>query len=165
MQSHRSHISVATTIFFLHRRRYFPLPSRITSAHPSSTSSIAQRDPIQIPSAAILQQYNNSRNLQHRSFLITAATPSHYHIVAAAINHKITAALSYPLTATTAVNLKIAATISNQSIRQSGDPYIMASIDLIGAKLEVFEMRMEDKLRTLFAEFRFDRSLSPTRSQ
>ncbi|RWV91592.1 hypothetical protein GW17_00046116 [Ensete ventricosum] len=105
MQSHRSHISVATTIFFLHRRRYFPLPSRITTA------------------------------------------------------------LSYPLTATTAVNLKIAATISNQSIRQSGDPYIMASIDLIGAKLEVFEMRMEDKLRTLFAEFRFDRSPSPTRSQ
>ncbi|RZR71933.1 hypothetical protein BHM03_00008841 [Ensete ventricosum] len=46
-----------------------------------------------------------------------------------------------------------------------GDPYVMASVDLIGAKLEAFKTRMEDKLRALFAEFRLGRSPSPTRSQ
>ncbi|RWW69314.1 hypothetical protein BHE74_00023095 [Ensete ventricosum] len=41
----------------------------------------------------------------------------------------------------------------------------MASVDLIGAKLEAFETRMEDKLCALFVEFRLGRSPSPRRSQ
>ncbi|RWV94381.1 hypothetical protein BHE74_00010199 [Ensete ventricosum] len=41
----------------------------------------------------------------------------------------------------------------------------MASVDLIGAKLEAFEMRMEDRLRALFMEFRLDRSPRPRISQ
>ncbi|RWW14217.1 hypothetical protein BHE74_00057742 [Ensete ventricosum] len=41
----------------------------------------------------------------------------------------------------------------------------MASVDLIGAKLEAIEMRMEDRLRALFVEFRFGRSPSPRSSQ
>ncbi|RRT40957.1 hypothetical protein B296_00058170 [Ensete ventricosum] len=41
----------------------------------------------------------------------------------------------------------------------------MASVDMIGAKLEAFEMRMEDRLRALFTEFRLGRSPSPRRSQ
>ncbi|RWV86702.1 hypothetical protein GW17_00051374 [Ensete ventricosum] len=41
----------------------------------------------------------------------------------------------------------------------------MASVDLIIAKLEAFEMCIEDKLCTLFAEFRLGRSPSLTRSQ
>ncbi|RZS05632.1 hypothetical protein BHM03_00036168 [Ensete ventricosum] len=41
----------------------------------------------------------------------------------------------------------------------------MASVDLIGAKLEAFETRMKDKLCTLFVEFRLGRSPSPRRSQ
>ncbi|RWW73567.1 hypothetical protein BHE74_00018553, partial [Ensete ventricosum] len=68
-------------------------------------------------------------------------TPSNHHIAATAINLKITIDLSNPLAVTIAVNLKIAATISNQSIRQIGDPYVMALVDLIGAKLEAFETR------------------------
>ncbi|RWV97150.1 hypothetical protein BHE74_00006475 [Ensete ventricosum] len=42
-------------------------------------------------------------------------------------------------------------------------------VDLIGAKLEALrsrlESRMEDRLRTLFAEFGLGRSLSPTKFQ
>ncbi|RWV77434.1 hypothetical protein GW17_00061736 [Ensete ventricosum] len=45
------------------------------------------------------------------------------------------------------------------------EAYTMTSEDLIDAKLEVFEMRMEDTLRTLFVEFRLGQSPSPTRSQ
>ncbi|RWW82404.1 hypothetical protein BHE74_00009127 [Ensete ventricosum] len=41
----------------------------------------------------------------------------------------------------------------------------MVLVDLISAKLEAFETRMEDRLRALFAQFRFGRSPSPTRSQ
>ncbi|RWW19417.1 hypothetical protein GW17_00016534 [Ensete ventricosum] len=41
----------------------------------------------------------------------------------------------------------------------------MASEDLIDAKLETFETRMEDKLHTLFVEFKQDRSPSSRRSQ
>ncbi|RWV94249.1 hypothetical protein GW17_00043230 [Ensete ventricosum] len=41
----------------------------------------------------------------------------------------------------------------------------MASVDMFGAKLEAFEMRMEDRLRALFAEFRLGRSSSTRRSQ
>ncbi|RWW85415.1 hypothetical protein BHE74_00005915 [Ensete ventricosum] len=41
----------------------------------------------------------------------------------------------------------------------------MASIDLISAKLEAFETRMEDRLRALFTEFRLGRSPTPRRSQ
>ncbi|RWV84126.1 hypothetical protein GW17_00054191 [Ensete ventricosum] len=41
----------------------------------------------------------------------------------------------------------------------------MISIDLIGAKLEAFETRMKDKIRTLFMEFSLGRSLSLRRSQ
>ncbi|RWW02864.1 hypothetical protein GW17_00034025 [Ensete ventricosum] len=41
----------------------------------------------------------------------------------------------------------------------------MSSVDVISAKLEFFETRMEDKLRALFTEFRLGRSPSPTRSQ
>ncbi|RWV97000.1 hypothetical protein GW17_00040243 [Ensete ventricosum] len=36
---------------------------------------------------------------------------------------------------------------------------------MIGAKLEAFEMRVEDRLRALFAEFRLGRSPSSRRSQ
>ncbi|RWW44590.1 hypothetical protein BHE74_00049636, partial [Ensete ventricosum] len=54
---------------------------------------------------------------------ITITTPSHHLSVAAAINLKIVATPSHPLTAMTTVNLKIVATISNQPIRQIGDPY------------------------------------------
>ncbi|RZR77788.1 hypothetical protein BHM03_00002980 [Ensete ventricosum] len=50
---------IVVALFFLYHRRYFLLPSRIASTRPSSTSSIAQQDPIQIPSSAILQQHNN----------------------------------------------------------------------------------------------------------
>ncbi|RWV77545.1 hypothetical protein GW17_00061607 [Ensete ventricosum] len=41
----------------------------------------------------------------------------------------------------------------------------MASVDLIGAKLEDVEISMEDKLCALFMEFRLGRSPSPRRSQ
>ncbi|RRT76137.1 hypothetical protein B296_00029921 [Ensete ventricosum] len=41
----------------------------------------------------------------------------------------------------------------------------MALVDLIGAKFEAFETRMEDRLHTLFVEFRLGRSLNPRRSQ
>ncbi|RWW50789.1 hypothetical protein BHE74_00042917 [Ensete ventricosum] len=41
----------------------------------------------------------------------------------------------------------------------------MASVDLIGTKLEAIKTRREDKLCTLFAEFRLARSPSPRRSQ
>ncbi|RWW88170.1 hypothetical protein BHE74_00002963 [Ensete ventricosum] len=41
----------------------------------------------------------------------------------------------------------------------------MASVDLIGAKLETFETCMEDRLCALFIEFRLGRSPSLTRSQ
>ncbi|RWW47287.1 hypothetical protein BHE74_00046739 [Ensete ventricosum] len=41
----------------------------------------------------------------------------------------------------------------------------MASVDMIGAKLEAFEMRMEDRLRALITEFRLGRSPSRRRSQ
>ncbi|RWW72533.1 hypothetical protein BHE74_00019655 [Ensete ventricosum] len=41
----------------------------------------------------------------------------------------------------------------------------MASVDLIGVKLEAFEMRMEDKLCALFVEFRLGQSPSSRRSQ
>ncbi|RRT56656.1 hypothetical protein B296_00008237 [Ensete ventricosum] len=39
----------------------------------------------------------------------------------------------------------------------------MASVDLIGAKLEALKMRIEDILRALFAEFILGRSPSPMR--
>ncbi|RRT42568.1 hypothetical protein B296_00013964 [Ensete ventricosum] len=52
------------TLFFLHHCYYFQLSSHVASAHPSSTSSIAQQGPIQIPSATILQLHNNLQNLQ-----------------------------------------------------------------------------------------------------
>ncbi|RRT69246.1 hypothetical protein B296_00009755 [Ensete ventricosum] len=41
----------------------------------------------------------------------------------------------------------------------------MALIDLISAKLEAFETRIEDRLRALFTEFRLGRSPTPRRSQ
>ncbi|RWV83015.1 hypothetical protein GW17_00055434 [Ensete ventricosum] len=41
----------------------------------------------------------------------------------------------------------------------------MASEELIDAKLEAFEMRMEDKLRTLLAKFGLGKPPSPRRSQ
>ncbi|RRT56773.1 hypothetical protein B296_00022149 [Ensete ventricosum] len=41
----------------------------------------------------------------------------------------------------------------------------MASVDLIGAKLEAFETRIKDKLHALFVLFRLGRSPSPRRSQ
>ncbi|RWW14782.1 hypothetical protein GW17_00021420 [Ensete ventricosum] len=43
--------------------------------------------------------------------------------------------------------------------------YAMASEDLIDAKLEAFETRMENKLYALFTEFRLGLSPSSTRSQ
>ncbi|RRT46826.1 hypothetical protein B296_00036616, partial [Ensete ventricosum] len=45
------------------------------------------------------------------------------------------------------------------------ESYAMASIDLIGAKLEAFETRMEDRLRALFVELRLGRWPSPRRLQ
>ncbi|RZS17961.1 hypothetical protein BHM03_00050166 [Ensete ventricosum] len=45
------------------------------------------------------------------------------------------------------------------------ESYAMTSIDLIDAKLEAFESRIEDKLHALFAEFRISRSPCPTKSQ
>ncbi|RZR73186.1 hypothetical protein BHM03_00021235 [Ensete ventricosum] len=41
----------------------------------------------------------------------------------------------------------------------------MASVDLIGAKLEAFETHMDDGLCALFAKFRLGRSSTPRRSQ
>ncbi|RRT78990.1 hypothetical protein B296_00024725 [Ensete ventricosum] len=43
--------------------------------------------------------------------------------------------------------------------------YAMASDNAIDVKLEAFEARMEDRLRTLFKELRLGRSESPKRSQ
>ncbi|RZR83722.1 hypothetical protein BHM03_00010407 [Ensete ventricosum] len=43
--------------------------------------------------------------------------------------------------------------------------YAMASEDLIDAKLEAFESRIEGKLHALFVEFRIGRSPSPMKSQ
>ncbi|RZR73185.1 hypothetical protein BHM03_00021234, partial [Ensete ventricosum] len=43
--------------------------------------------------------------------------------------------------------------------------YAMTSVDLIGVKLEAFETHMEDKLCTLFVEFRLGQLSSPRRSQ
>ncbi|RWW83112.1 hypothetical protein BHE74_00008396 [Ensete ventricosum] len=74
---------------------------------------------------------------------ITAAIPSHHYIVVATINLKITVALSHPLAATDTINLKIVAIASNQPIRHIGDPYIIASVDLFGTKLEAFETRIQ----------------------
>ncbi|RRT63301.1 hypothetical protein B296_00015527 [Ensete ventricosum] len=105
-------------------------------------------------------------------------------------SYSIIIATPHPLDATAAINLKIVATISNRPIRQIGDPYAdnlvmtksyyiykkdhnisdleiyaMTSEDLIDAKLEAFEMCMENKLHALFVEFRLGRLLSSMRSQ
>ncbi|RWW83660.1 hypothetical protein BHE74_00007829 [Ensete ventricosum] len=40
------------------------------------------------------------------------------------------------------------------------ESFAMTSKDLIDAKLEVFEMRMEDKLRALFVEFKLEKRLN-----
>ncbi|RWV82623.1 hypothetical protein GW17_00055860 [Ensete ventricosum] len=43
--------------------------------------------------------------------------------------------------------------------------YTMASEEAIDAKLEAFENRMEEKMRSLFSEFSIGRPLSPRKSQ
>ncbi|RWW40341.1 hypothetical protein BHE74_00054249 [Ensete ventricosum] len=45
------------------------------------------------------------------------------------------------------------------------EAYTMASEEAINAKLEAFENRMEEKMRSLFAEFSIGRLLSPRKSQ
>ncbi|RRT64013.1 hypothetical protein B296_00021606 [Ensete ventricosum] len=45
------------------------------------------------------------------------------------------------------------------------ESYAMALVDMIGAKLEGFKSRMEDKLRALFIEFRIGRSPCLAKSQ
>ncbi|RZR82692.1 hypothetical protein BHM03_00009169 [Ensete ventricosum] len=45
------------------------------------------------------------------------------------------------------------------------ETYAMASEEAIDAKLEAFEMRIEDIIRTLFVEFSLGRPPSPRRSQ
>ncbi|RRT81287.1 hypothetical protein B296_00002545 [Ensete ventricosum] len=52
----------------------------------------------------------------------------------------------------------------NRNISDLGT-YAIASKDLIDAKFEAFETCMEDKLRSLFAEFRLGRLPSPTKLQ
>jgi len=43
-------------------------------------------------------------------------------------------------------------------------PYTMASKEVINAKFEALEARMEDKIRMLFTELRLGRPLSPKKS-
>ncbi|RWW56771.1 hypothetical protein BHE74_00036485 [Ensete ventricosum] len=45
------------------------------------------------------------------------------------------------------------------------EAYTMASEEAIDAKLEAFENRMEEKMRSLFAEFNIGRLSSPRKSQ
>ncbi|RWV79233.1 hypothetical protein GW17_00059672 [Ensete ventricosum] len=45
------------------------------------------------------------------------------------------------------------------------EAYTMASEEAINAKFEAFESRMEEKMRSLFAEFSIGRSPSPKKSQ